>query len=75
MRLLLPRPIRRLLLPVDVGGAHRTRRPLFALAAIVGIVVAPFTPRRRVLRVACVRDALLPDRTGRHDGARYPLAP
>jgi 1-acyl-sn-glycerol-3-phosphate acyltransferase len=51
MHLLLPRPIRRILLPVDVVVLI-VLAALFALVAIVGIVVAPFTPRRRVLRVA-----------------------
>jgi len=51
MRVLLPRPIRRLLLPVD-AAVLIVLTAVFALAAIVGIVVYPLTPRRRVLRVA-----------------------
>jgi 1-acyl-sn-glycerol-3-phosphate acyltransferase len=51
MHLLLPRPIRRILLPVD-AVALIVLTAVFALVAVGGIVVYPLTPRRRVLRVA-----------------------
>jgi 1-acyl-sn-glycerol-3-phosphate acyltransferase len=51
MRLLPPRPIRRLLLPVDaavlLGLAIAS-----ALVGVVGLLVFPLTPRRRALRLA-----------------------
>ena len=51
MHLLLPRPIRRLLLPVD-AAVMIVLAMAFAIIAIVGVLLAPVTPRRRVPRLA-----------------------
>jgi len=51
MRLVLPRPIRRLLLPVD-AVVLLVLAAVFAVATAIGAALAPLGRRRRVLRLA-----------------------
>jgi 1-acyl-sn-glycerol-3-phosphate acyltransferase len=51
MTLLPPRPARRILLPVTAVVLFLLALG-FALASLIGILIAPLTPRRRLLRVA-----------------------
>jgi 1-acyl-sn-glycerol-3-phosphate acyltransferase len=51
MRLVLPRPIRRLLLPVD-AVVLLLLAAVFAVVTVVAAVLAPLSRRRRVLRMA-----------------------
>jgi 1-acyl-sn-glycerol-3-phosphate acyltransferase len=47
----LPRPVRRLLLPLDMA-LLLVLAIVFAATAAIGLVGAPFTPRRRILRLS-----------------------
>jgi len=49
--IVLPRPVRRLLLPVDLA-IIAVLAAVFSVGAIIGIVVAPLSRRRRILRIA-----------------------
>ena len=51
MRLVLPRPVRRLLLPVD-AAVLLVLTAVFAVTTVIAAVLAPVTRRRRVLRMA-----------------------
>ena len=51
MRLVLPRPIRRLLLPVD-AVVLLVLAAVFAVVTVIAAVLAPLSRRRRVLRMA-----------------------
>ena len=51
MRLVLPRPVRRLLLPVD-AAVLLVLAAVFAVTTMIAAVLAPVTRRRRVLRLA-----------------------
>jgi 1-acyl-sn-glycerol-3-phosphate acyltransferase len=69
MRLLPPRPARRILLPVS-EAVIAVLAIGFALATLIGFLIAPFTPRRRPLRVAafaltyCVMELAVVTRAG-----------
>ena len=51
MRLVLPRPVRRLLLPVD-AAVLLVLAAVFAVITVIAAVLAPLSRRRRVLRMA-----------------------
>jgi 1-acyl-sn-glycerol-3-phosphate acyltransferase len=53
MSALPPRPVRRLLLPLYVG-VLLVLAAVFAVGTIVGALLAPFTARRRILRLSAV---------------------